>query len=159
MARAVVTVLILLVIVAYLSLFLAWNAERTPISTLELGASKYTQDMPIGLLFILGVVVGALAMAAALWGPWKAMKTSEEQQRALVERAKAKLKSQSQEIKALTEELEEQAQQTGEAEAPSSEEVPLSPEEAAAVAAMDEEKATAAPAEQPEGAADDPEVV
>lgn len=158
MARAILTVFILLVVVAYLSLFLAWNAEPTPISTLEVGTSKYTQEMPIGLLFIAGVMVGALAMAGALWGPWKAIKASEENQRALVERAKAKLKSQSKEIKALTEELEELQPQPAEMEAASGEEVPLSAEEAAAVAATEEKPAAEADQEKGE-ADDDPEVV
>lgn len=159
MARAVAMVLILLVVIGYLSLFLAWNATPTPITTLQAGESRYTQELPIGLLFIAGVMVGALAMAVALWGPWKAVKASEEQQRALVERAKAKLKSQSKEIKALTEEIEAHEGEPAEAEAPSSDEVTLSPEEAAAVKAMDEEKpAPEADQEQAE-ADDDPEVV
>jgi uncharacterized integral membrane protein len=158
MARAVIMVLILLVVIGYLSLFLAWNATPAPITTLQAGESKYTQDLPLGLLFIVGVVVGALAMAAALWGPWKAMKASDEQQRALVERAKAKLKSQSKEIKALTEEIEAHEGQPAEAETPSSDEVPLSPEEAAAVKATEEKPTTEADREEGE-TDDDPEVV
>jgi hypothetical protein len=159
MARAVLTVLILLVVIAYLSLFLAWNAEPTPITTLEAGQSKYTQDLPVGLLFIVGLMVGAVAMAVALWGPWQALKTSEERQRALVEKAKSKLKSQSKEIEALTEELEERTQALAEGQPAPEGEVALSPEEAAAVAATEEQSAAEAAGTQEEAADDDPEVI
>ncbi len=158
MARAVVTVLILLVVIAYLSLFLAWNAEPTPITTLEAGQSKYTQDLPVGLLFIVGLMVGAVAMAIALWGPWQALKTSEDRQRALVEKAKSKLKSQSKEIEALTEELEERKQELARGEAPPEDEVAPSPEEAAAVAATEGPPTAEAAVAQGE-VDDDPEVV
>jgi hypothetical protein len=106
MARAFAMVLILLLVMAYLSLFLAWNAKPQPVTTWELGA-QYTQDLPIGLLFILGVLVGAIAMAIGLMGPWNALKHSEAQQRALVEKARAKLKALDAKVKKLTEASDE----------------------------------------------------
>lgn len=160
MARAVLMVLVLLVVMAYVSFFLAWNAAPTPIVTWELGA-KYTQDMPVGLLFIAGVLIGAVAMAVALWAPWQALKASDERQRALVEKAKAKLKSQSKEIKALTEELEEQEGGAAEApEPPPADDVPLSEEEAAAVAAVGDPDEPPEPQDESnDEPPDDPEVV
>ena len=158
MARAVITVLSLLVVMAYVSLFLAWNAAPAPVTTWELG-SKYTQDMPVGFLFIGGVMVGAVAMAVALWAPWKALKGAEQQQRALVEKAKRKLKSQDKEIKSLTAELEEE-QARPEAAAASGDAVAPSEEEAAAVAAVESsETAPGPPDAEPEEPQDDPEVV
>jgi len=104
MGRAILAVFILLVVMAYLSLFLAWNAKLQPVVTWQVGA-QYTQDLPIGVLFILGVVVGAVAMAVALTAPWNALKQSETQARTLVDRAKAKLRSQDDKIKKLTAQL------------------------------------------------------
>ncbi len=159
MVRAVLMVLILLVVMAYVSFFLAWNAAPSPITTWELGA-KYTQDMPVGLLFIAGVLIGAVAMAVALWGPWQALKASDERQRALVEKAKDKLKSQSKEIKALTEELEEQERGAAEAPEPSStDDVPLSEEEAAVAAVGDPDEPPKPQDESNDEPPDDPEVV
>jgi hypothetical protein len=105
MLRAVILVLVLLLVIAYLSLFLAWNAKLFPVVTWQLGA-QYSQDLPVGLLFILGLVVGAVAMALALTGPWNALKDGEAQARLLVERAKAKLKSQEEKIRKMTAQLE-----------------------------------------------------
>ncbi len=101
MGRAMLTVFILLMVMAYLSLFLAWNAKPQAVVTWQFGA-QFTQDLPIGVLLILGVVVGAVAMAAALTGPWNALKQSEAQARTLLDQAKRKLRSQGEEIKGLT---------------------------------------------------------
>jgi len=167
MARAALMVLILLVVMAYVSFFLAWNAAPTPITTWELGA-KYTQDMPVGLLFIAGVLIGAVTMAVALWGPWQALKASDERQRALVDKAKGKLKSQSKEIKALTDEVEavtgtldEQARRTERPpELSSPEDVSLSEQEAAAVVAVGESDEVPEPQDESnDEPPDDPEVV
>jgi uncharacterized integral membrane protein len=102
MGRAILMVFILLLVMAYLSLFLAWNAKLQPVVTWQLGA-QYTQELPIGVLFILGVVVGAVAMAAALTSPWNALKRSEGQARTLLD--KGKLRSQEDKIKALAAQL------------------------------------------------------
>jgi len=152
MLRAVLMVLALLVVCAYLALFLSWNAAPQPITTLQLSGNKYEQAMPVGLLFIAGVLVGAVAMAVALWGPWNAMKAGELQQRELVQRAKGKLKTQQDKIKELTRALQESATPAAATEA-----APLSPEvEAAAVEVDSAPKTEAADTASPE---DDPEVI
>ena len=164
MLRAVVTVLVLLVVCAYLALFLSWNSDPQPITTLQLG-SKYVQQMPVGLLFIAGLLVGAVAMALALWGPWNALRTSEAQQKTLVQRAKSRLKSQGETIAELTEKLDELASQIEAAEpvrlAPATE-AALADVEAGAEASSDESERAAEDAsdepseEKPE---DDPEII
>ena len=115
MWRAVALVLALLVVMAYLSLFLAWNAKLQPVVTWQLGA-QYTQELPIGLLFIAGVLVGAVAMALALTGPWNALKAGENHQRTLLDRAKAKLKTQQDQIAKLKAKAAEEAEPAPEAE-------------------------------------------
>jgi hypothetical protein len=157
MLRAVVIVLVLVVVCGYLALFLSWNATPQPVTTLQLGASTYEQAMPVGLLFIAGVLVGAVAMALALWNPWNALKATQTQQQELIQRARAKLKSQDGKIKELTRQLEELASSAEAGE----DDMGLPPEAQAAVAEVEASadepaKAKAPAAETPE---DDPEVI
>jgi signal transduction histidine kinase len=141
MLRAVVTLIVLLLVCAYAALILSWNAAlQPPITVLQVGASQYQQTMPIGLLLMGGVLVGAVAMALALWSPWNALKHAEAQQRELVQRAKSKLKAQSDKLKELTREAESAAPTS----APSPEE-DLPPE--AKAAAAEAEPTEAVPAD------------
>ncbi|MBM3475742.1 MAG: hypothetical protein FJX75_20950 [Armatimonadetes bacterium] len=154
MLRAVLIVLFLVVVCAYVALFLSWNATPQPVTMLQMSGSKYEQAMPIGLLFIVGVLVGAGAMALALWNPWNNLKAAELQQRELVQRAKSKLKSQQEKIKELSRDLQEQMVQADVAETARSASK-LSPEVEAAAAEVDSapegEKAdTASPEDDPE---------
>ncbi|MBM3500333.1 MAG: hypothetical protein FJX74_16880 [Armatimonadetes bacterium] len=159
MLRAAAVVLVLVIVCGYLALFLSWNAAPQPIATWQWGDSKYVQPMPIGLLFIGGVLLGAVAMALALWGPWNGLKAGELQQRELIQRAKAKLKSQDTKIKELTRLLEEQPKSP----APEGAEVELPEAAKAAAAAVDEAVAPAkpGPAGKPDAptSEDDPEVI
>jgi len=149
MLRAAVTVVVLVIVCGYLAAFLSWNAAPQPVTTLQMLGSKYEQAMPIGLLFIGGVLIGAVAMALALWSPWNVLKAEQAQQRDLIQRAKAKLKSQDTKVKELTRKLEEAA--PAEPEPP---EFELPADAAAAAAAVD---AAVQPAK--EAAEDDPEVI
>ncbi len=101
MARAVILVLVLLLVMAYLSLFVGWNAGKQPVVTWQLGV-QYTQEMPIYVLFFAGLLVGAGTMALALTGPWNNLKQSDAQARALLEKAKGKLRTQDEKIKQLS---------------------------------------------------------
>jgi hypothetical protein len=153
MLRAVLIVLVLLIACAYVALFLSWNATPQPVTTWQWGANKYEQAMPVGLLFIIGVLVGAAAMALALWNPWNTLKAGELQQRELVQRAKSKLKSQQDKIKELTRSLQEQTVRADTAETARSA-AKLAPEVEAAAAEVD-----AAPEEESAPPEDDPEVI
>lgn len=153
MLRAVLIVLALLIVCAYLALFLSWNATPQPVTTLQVGESKYEQAMPVGLLFIAGVLAGAVAMALALWNPWNNLKAGEVQQRELIQRAKGKLRSQEEKIKELSRSLQEQTVRadTAEAARPG---VGLPPDAEAAVAEVE-----AAPEEETAAPEDDPEII
>ena len=157
MLRAVLMVLALLVVCAYLALFLSWNATPQPVTTLQVGESKYEQAMPVGLLFIAGVLAGAVAMALALWSPWNNLKAGEVQQRELIHRAKSKLRSQEEKIKELSRSLQEQnvLAVTTEAARPG---VRLPPDAEAAVAEV-EAAAEEAPKDEEAAPEDDPEII
>lgn len=124
MARALVTVVVVLVVVLYLALFVSWNGEPVHMSGLQFGKTDLYLDLPVSYLLLIGVILGALAMAAALWAPWKTLKASEAQNHELIERAKKKLKSQDQKVKDLTAKLEDLEAQA----APSAQEMDLAPQ-------------------------------
>jgi len=138
-----VIVLVLLLACTYLALFLNWNWKPLDVVGWSLGGGDpYTQSMPVSLLVVVGILIGAAAMTVALWNSWNALKASETQQRELVQRAKAKLKAQDEKIKELTRKLEEQA---AKAEA---EPVELSPEAKAAAEDVEAAAGESKPAER-----------
>jgi type VI protein secretion system component VasK len=155
MFRAVATVLVLVLVCGYLALFLSWNAAPQPVTGLQIGDSKYVQPMPVGLLFIAGVLVGAVAMAVALWAPWKALKAGELQQQELIQRAKSKLKAQDTKIKELTRQLEAKGGPAG----PEDAEIDLPADTRAAVDAVEVEAGKAPEPKPAPAAEDDPEVI
>jgi hypothetical protein len=157
MLRAVVIVLVLVLVCGYLALFLSWNATPQPVTTLQAGGTRYEQAMPVGLLFIVGVLVGAVAMAVALWNPWNALKAAQAQQQELIQRAKSRLKSQDGKIKELTRQLEELVSSTEADE----DDMGLAPEAQAAVAEVEASTDEPAQAKAPAAKApdDDPEVI
>ncbi len=171
MARALITIVVLTVVIAYLAMFLHWNATALPITVLQFGDTAVQQDMLVALLLFIGVFIGALAMFGALKGPWSSLKESEGHSKALVEKAKAKLKSQDKKIKELTKQLEEAQEASADAASPEvSEEVAkaveavsdepgdMQPPPPATVAPNDDEEATDQ-GEKKEEVADDPEVI
>lgn len=139
MLRAVATVIVLVLICGYVALFLSWNATPRPIVTLQLGGTTYEQAMPVGFLFVIGVLVGSIVMAIALWGPWNALKANEAQQRELIQRARTRLKAQEDKIRELTQALEASALRASAAT-----DTGLSPEAQAAVKEVEASVATSA---------------
>ncbi|MGQ9733113.1 MAG: hypothetical protein ACUVX8_17780 [Candidatus Zipacnadales bacterium] len=107
MLRAVALVLGVLILCVYLAFFLSLNMETYNFRVFRTSGSYFEQPLPVGSLLVIGIVLGAVAMALALWAPWNALKTSAAQQRALVQKAKQRLKSQDEKIKSLTKQLEE----------------------------------------------------
>jgi len=171
MARALITIVVLTIVIAYLAMFLHWNATALPITVVQIGDQAVQQGMPVACLLFVGVVIGALAMFGALRGPWSSLKESAERSKALVEKAKTKLKSQDKKIKELTKQLEETQEASADAAPPEiSEEVAkaadavsdepgdIQPPPPANVALNGDEEATDA-GEKKEEVADDPEVI
>ncbi|MFW6155799.1 MAG: hypothetical protein ACOC7J_00655 [Armatimonadota bacterium] len=92
MAQAIVTVLILLIFVAYAVFFSMWNADPIEITSLvDLSGTPIGAELPVFIVPLAGVVVGAIVMAIAVSAPWSSLKSklaaAEDQRAAARERA------------------------------------------------------------------------
>jgi uncharacterized integral membrane protein len=92
MAQAIVTVLILLIFVAYAVFFSMWNADPIEITSMvDLSGTPIGAELPVFIVPLAGVVVGAIVMAIAVSAPWSSLKSklaaAEDQLGAARERA------------------------------------------------------------------------
>lgn len=92
MAQAIVTVLILLIFVGYAVLFAMWNAGMMTVIGWNLWPQPAWAEVPIFIVPLAGVVIGAIVMAIAISAPWSSLKSrlncAEEQLETARERSK-----------------------------------------------------------------------
>ncbi len=93
MAQAIVTVLILLIFVVYAVFFALWNPGTISVVSLYLTEGmSWGGAIPLFILPLAGVAVGAIVMAIAISAPWSSLKSklicAEEQVEAARERSK-----------------------------------------------------------------------
>ncbi len=74
MAQAIVSVLVLIIIVAYAVFFSFWNPEIVNVTSFEALGTTLSGDVALWLLPLAGLAVGAIVMALAMWTPWSSMK-------------------------------------------------------------------------------------
>ncbi|HUS80206.1 MAG TPA: hypothetical protein VM283_02995 [Armatimonadota bacterium] len=74
MALTVLTVLILILIAGYAAFFAAWNPDVINAVLLRYSAGDVLQSTPLWVLPLVGLLVGAIVMAFALYGPWSQMR-------------------------------------------------------------------------------------
>jgi hypothetical protein len=94
MAKVIIKVIVGLVVLAYAAAFLSWNAGSQEITALQLGATKFSQQMPLGGLVFIGLIAGAVIMAVAAWSAWSTQKSRADKAVAQVQKAKEKLQAQ-----------------------------------------------------------------
>ncbi|MFO8082270.1 MAG: hypothetical protein R6V07_18470 [Armatimonadota bacterium] len=128
MAQAIVTVLILLIFVAYAVFFSMWNADPIEITSLvDLSGTPIGAELPVFVVPLAGVVVGAIVMAIAISAPWSSLKSklaaAEDQLGAARERAEECERR----LDSLKSRLQKMQAQTQSAPQASDEERPLSP--------------------------------
>ena len=76
MAQAIVTVLILLIFVAYAVFFAIWNPGTITVVGLYLTQGmSWGATVPLFVLPLVGVLVGAIVMAIAISAPWSSLKS------------------------------------------------------------------------------------
>lgn len=75
MAQAIVTVLILLIFVAYAVFFSLWNAATISIVGWGFWPQEMGAELPVFVVPLAGVVVGAIVMAIAIGAPWSSLKS------------------------------------------------------------------------------------
>ncbi|NLO06486.1 MAG: hypothetical protein GX131_11735 [candidate division WS1 bacterium] len=75
MGQAILTVLILLIFVAYAVFFGVWNPELVPVRTWYMNADMtWGAQVPLFVLPLAGLVFGAIIMAIAMSAPWSSMR-------------------------------------------------------------------------------------
>ncbi len=109
MLGAVIKVLLFVVVLAYAILFVWWNQALLVNLTLWEGPPepRYLVGVPIGLVPLAGLVVGAIIMAVVAWGAWANQRAATAVASAQVARAKEKLRSMASTIKTQEAELNE----------------------------------------------------
>lgn len=70
MAQAVITVLILILFVAYAVFFAVWNPDMVQVVGFEMGGSPMGAQVPMFVLPLAGLLIGAIVMAIAMVTPW-----------------------------------------------------------------------------------------
>lgn len=78
MAQAILTVLLVVILLAYGALFALWNQQVVTVVgaslSLQPGGPGFWASVPLFVLPMAGLVVGALLMAIIMGGPWSGMK-------------------------------------------------------------------------------------
>lgn len=76
MAQAIVTVLILLIFVLYAVFFAIWNPGTITVVGLYITQGmSWGADVPLFVLPLAGVIIGAIVMAIAVSAPWSSLKS------------------------------------------------------------------------------------
>lgn len=84
MGNAVATVLLLIVFIAYAVFFALWNPLVVPVTGFSWAGVNYGQSVPLFMLPLAGLLIGAIVMAIAMAGPWGSMKCKLDAERAAV---------------------------------------------------------------------------
>ncbi len=106
MAATVLVVIVLIVIAGYAAFFAVVNPEWVEVITFKFsGLPTYTQEMPVWVLPIAGMLIGAILMAIALAGPWGTMRRAAmlSRQQLAAEREKSGLRAKK--VSALTKQV------------------------------------------------------
>lgn len=74
MANAVVTVLLLIVFVIYAVFFALWNPGVVPVTGFSWAGVDYGLPVPLFMVPLAGLLIGAIIMAIAMASPWSSMK-------------------------------------------------------------------------------------
>ncbi|MGD9498703.1 MAG: hypothetical protein AB7Y46_20590 [Armatimonadota bacterium] len=74
MAQAILTVLILIVVVAYAVFFAFWNPTAVRVVGFQGFGQQAWTDMYLWMLPLIGLAIGAVVMALAMWTPWTSLK-------------------------------------------------------------------------------------
>lgn len=91
MVRVIVTVLAVLIIIAYGALFLSWNQQSVAVTGFSWAGQGWVQDLPLGAVILGAVLLGAIVMAAFAFAAWQAQYSRSQAAQAKVALAKKKL--------------------------------------------------------------------
>jgi len=116
MALTVLTVVILILIAAYAAFFAMLNPQLINVATLRDTHNVYWQTVPVWVLPVAGLLIGALVMALALWGPWSQMRRASAFARQQLAAEREKSNQRAKRVNALLKQVKQLKGQTGSAE-------------------------------------------
>ncbi|MBU0607312.1 MAG: hypothetical protein KKI08_05465 [Armatimonadetes bacterium] len=105
MVKVILSVLAVLLVLAYGAFFLTWNLAPQQVVGFSVGGMRYTQTLPLGSLVFVGLVIGAAIMACASWSAWATQKATADKHAATIRKAKVKLQNQLDEINDLRDQV------------------------------------------------------
>lgn len=105
MLRIVLTVLFLLVLMAYGAGFILWNMTPIEVVGFQWAETAYGTSMPLAFLGLAGVVIGVLLMAIAASSAWAGQRASAAEARARFELAKKKLNERTEMVRVLRDDV------------------------------------------------------
>ncbi len=116
MVRVIITVLVLLLVLAYAALFLSWNLTPVTVIGVSWGGQDWVEDVPLGVLILGGVLAGAILMAAFSLGAYHAQRVRAADAEALVAQAKQKLGMAKEKVDELVAKVKQQRDKIGQLE-------------------------------------------
>lgn len=105
MVKVILSVLVVLLVLAYGAFFLTWNLVPQQVTGFVWAGVRYSQPLPLGSLVFIGLVLGAVVMACASWSAWSAQKAVANKHAATIRKAKVKLQTQLDEINDLRDQV------------------------------------------------------
>lgn len=106
MVKVIISVLLALLVVAYGAAFFAWNMTPQEVIGLQVMGQRYSQNLPIGSLVFVGLIIGAIIMGVAAVGTWSSQRARADKATAMVKKAKVKLQAQLDTINELRDEVD-----------------------------------------------------
>ncbi len=106
MLRVIIFVALGALLLVYGMLFATWNMTPVTVIGFQIGDDAYGEKLPVMALPLVGLVVGLVVMAVAVWSEWSAQRKRAAHAAAQIERAKEKLQKQHEAIVELREEVE-----------------------------------------------------
>ena len=117
MVRVIITVVVLLLILAYAALFLSWNLKPVSVTGFSWGTQGWVEDIPLGVLILGGMLAGVILMAAFSLGAYQAQRGRAANAEALVAQAKQKLGAAKEKLDELVAKVKQQREKIGHLEA------------------------------------------
>lgn len=126
MANAVVTVLLLIVFVVYAVFFALWNPAVVPVTGFSWAGIDYGLPVPLFVLPLAGLLIGAIIMAVAMVNPWSSMRRSLSATTQQLEAERARSQERAKKIEGLRKRVND-LQSARPPEQPSEEKTPAAP--------------------------------
>jgi len=100
-----IRIIVVVLAAAYAGLFLSWNGEARPIITWNIGQPLYQDGLPLGLLPLAGVILGVVLTTLLALGSYRATQAQvraaqadRDSARDLLDKAKARVRTQKETI-------------------------------------------------------------